>query len=125
MTLNNVLVNRIFSYKNIELTQLSDDELFELSQSINRDFESTNDCDLQYQCEVEVAYLQKEFQLRWNRKDIHAQYIANFNSNLLLEEEQYPEFNASSNYEFIKLDEYRQDLLNNKPSYTKRYLSNN
>lgn len=93
---------------NNELEQLNDDELSGYCRSMY-DIRSKVHGDNQIQLEKEIAYVVRELQIREARRnfdDSQSQVIVdNFDDDSL------PEFDQNSNYEYVKLADYRQELL--------------
>jgi hypothetical protein len=100
-----------------DLSIFTDDELYGLYQLLeNRRNISEYDvhCKLY---EVEIAYVQREQQIRFNRITANQSYLETYWNTSSYDEDQYQEFDQNSNNEFIWLDSLRNDIrLNNKSS---------
>jgi hypothetical protein len=99
-----------------DLSIFTDDELHGLRQLLeNRRNISEYDvhCKLH---EVEIAYVQREQQIRFNRTEANQRYLETYWNNSLYDEDQYPEFDQNSNNEFIWLDSLRNELQSNNKS---------
>jgi hypothetical protein len=97
-----------------DLSIFTDDELQGLYQLLEN---RRNIAEYDIHCklyEVEISYVQREQQVRYNRLEANHKYLENY-WNTSYDDDNYPEFDQNSNNEYIWLDSLRNDLrLNNK-----------
>jgi len=107
----------LYNSKNTsDLSVFTDDELHGLRQLLeNRRNISEYDihCKLY---EIEIAYVQREQQIRFNRIEANQRYLESYWNMSSYDEDQYPEFDQNSNNEFIWLDSLRNDLRSDNKS---------
>lgn len=92
-----------------DLTILTDDELVSYMNKLIQLGESTNNEESRKQYEIEYCYAIRERQIRWSRQDAHVSYLNN-QSTQQDNDDNYPEFDPSVNFDFIRLNEERVEI---------------